>query len=140
MALRDRLIQEEGWRNATYADTLGNHTWGVGHLDPHSPIGEMHTDDQINAQLDSDISAATGALERNIPWGVTLDVVRLGVLIDMAFNMGVGKLMGFSNMLAAIRRQDYAGAAAQMLDSLWARQVGQRAVNLASIMSTGVDQ
>jgi lysozyme len=140
MSLRDRLIREEGWKNQTYADTLGNHTWGVGHLDPHSPIGEYHSDDRVSNQLDADISAATGALERCLPWSAGLSPARLGVLIDMAFNMGVGKLLGFHDTLAAVEQGRYTDAAAAMLNSTWARQVGDRATTLSHIMATGIDQ
>ena len=140
MPLRDRLIQEEGWKNNTYLDTRNFATWGVGHKDPHSPVGEYHTDAQISAQLDSDISAATGALERNLPWVVTLDPVRLGVLIDMAFQMGVGGLMGFSETLASIKAGNYAAASSEMLQSDWANQTPNRAKGLSQIMLTGIDQ
>lgn len=140
MALRDRIILHEGWKNYTYADEFSNHTWGAGHEDPHSPIGEYHTDAQIGAQLDADISATTGALERNLPWTVSLDPVRLGVFIELAFNMGVGKLLDFQHMLAAAQAGDWEQASAQLLDSAYHVQVGQRAVDLANIMLTGVDQ
>lgn len=140
MSLRNRLIREEGRRNTTYADSLGLHTWGVGHLDPHSPIGEYHTDMEVDAQLDSDISAAIGALERNLPWVAGLDPVRRDVLIDMAFNMGVGRLLGFHDTLTFIQQRDFTRAAAAMLDSKWADQVGGRARVLARILMTGIDQ
>ena len=55
------------------------------------------------------------------------------VLTDMAFNLGF-RLKGFRKMFAALREGDYEGAAREMLDSRWARQVGKRARELAEIM------
>jgi len=135
--LSDMLRQQEGVRNKTYTDSLGFHTWGVGHRDDHSPIGEFHTDEQVNLQLDTDIAAATGALEHALPWVVSLDPVRRDVLINMAFNMGVGKLLGFKNTLAFIQAGKWDEAADGMLNSLWAKQVKGRAVTLSDMMRTG---
>jgi len=56
--------------------------------------------------------------------------------MNMAFNMQ-GKLLGFRKFLAAAQRGDWNGAATEMLDSLWARQVGDRAKRLASMMRSG---
>ncbi|MGR9580626.1 glycoside hydrolase family protein, partial [Pandoraea sputorum] len=69
-------------------------------------------------------------------WWRSLDPVRQRVLMNMAFNMQ-GKLLGFRNFLAAAQRGDWARASAEMLDSLWARQVGDRSKRLAKMMETG---
>jgi lysozyme len=139
MSLRQILVHEEGWRNDTYLDSRNNLTWGVGHLDPHSPLGARHTDAQIGAQLDADISTATGALERLIPWVVNLDQVRREAVIDMAFQMGAGKVMGFHNMLADLQVGNYAGASANALDSAWARETPNRARGVAKRLETGAE-
>jgi hypothetical protein len=47
--------------------------------------------------------------------------------------------MGFREMWQAIQVKDWDGAANAMLDSLWAKEVGQRAVRLATCMRTDVD-
>lgn len=59
---------------------------------------------------------------------------RLYVLTDMIFNIGYTRVLGFKKMLAAIKRDDYKAAAKEMLDSNWARQVGNRATKLAALM------
>ena len=137
MNLRDQLIRDEGKRNYTYADSLGYHTWGIGHLDKHSPIGEYHTDDQVYAQFDADVQVATQALEKALPWVSQLDQVRRDCLINMSFNLGVATLCTFHIKLQAIHDQKWDEAAADMLQSKWARQVGNRAIRLAAQMRTG---
>lgn len=60
------------------------------------------------------------------------------VIVCMAYNLGLTRLQGFKNFRKALKAGDYQLAAAEMLDSKWARQVGQRARHLAHIMRTGV--
>ena len=67
-------------------------------------------------------------------WISKMDKIRQGVIVELCFNMGLGRLKGFKKMLAACERGDYETASVEMLDSLWARQVGQRAKTLANIM------
>ena len=58
-------------------------------------------------------------------------------LKNMAFNMGVAGLLEFRQMLAEVQTADWPGAAAEMLSSKWATQVGDRAHRLALQMTTG---
>ncbi len=139
MPLRDILINEEGWENKTYPDQDGNHTWGAGHLDPHSPIGEFHTNEQIGLQLDTDIATARNALLSNLPWVANLDQVRRDALTDMAFQMGVGKLVGFHKMLADVQAGDWSSASAEGLNSVWALQTPNRAKAVMRRLATGVE-
>ena len=66
-----------------------------------------------------------------------LNPARRAVLVNMAFNLGRARLRSFRHMLRAVRRREYSRAAHEMLDSKWARQVGNRATELAEQMRTG---
>lgn len=66
-----------------------------------------------------------------------LSDARLGVLINMAFNLGIHGLLGFKQFLYFLSMDDYERAADEMLDSRWAMQVGGRAKELAEQMRTG---
>ena len=66
-----------------------------------------------------------------------LNTARQAVLIDMCFNLGIGRLKQFKKMFAALSQGDYDKAAAEMLDSVWAKQVKSRAAQLAEIMRKG---
>jgi lysozyme len=136
--LFDRLLlqlrRDEGWRLVPYEDNLGGWTIGCGHnLD--RPISNA----AVMQILHDDIDAVRDALG-HFPWFSNLDPVRQGVLINMGFNLGINGLLGFRQMIAALVREDWEEAALQMLDSLWAGQVGQRAVRLASQMRIGIWQ
>jgi len=127
------LTRDEGSRSKPYRDTVGKLTVGVGrNLDD---VGI--SDDEIAYMLNNDVSRVTDALDAALPWWKQLDDVRQRVLANMAFNMGVKGLLGFRNTLAAIAAQEYTGAAAGMLASKWAKQVGARAVRLAYMMEHG---
>lgn len=62
---------------------------------------------------------------------------RRDILIEMVFNLGYPRLCGFKKMIQALDRGDYNGAANEMLDSKWARDVGERARTLAYFMRIG---
>jgi lysozyme len=87
--------------------------------------------------LQRDIDVADLECRANLPWFDTLDEVRQGVLVNMAFNLGISRLMKFTNTLALIQAHDYEKASIQMLQSLWAEQTGDRALRLADQMRSG---
>ena len=58
-------------------------------------------------------------------------------MIDMAFQLGLGKLLLFKKMLAALCIEDYDEAAAQILDSKAAKQCPSRYLELAKLMKKG---
>ena len=55
-------------------------------------------------------------------------------VLNMAYNMGVPSLLGFKRMWAALREGDYEGAAAEALDSDYARELPARAGRVAGMM------
>jgi lysozyme len=75
--------------------------------------------------------------DRTLPWWRNLSPVRQRVLVNMAFNLGMVGLLTFKNTLGAMQNGSYAAAAAGMLSSKWATQVGVRAERLADMMRTG---
>jgi lysozyme len=66
-----------------------------------------------------------------------LNAPRQAVLIDMAYNLGAPKLGMFVQLRYALESLDFDCAASEMSDSLWARQVGERARTLAAVMVSG---
>ena len=127
------LIHHEGLRLRPYRDAANKLTIGVGrNLDD---VGLSK--DEAMLLLRNDIRRAAAALDEKLPWWKSLSEARQKVLVSMAFNLGVGGLLGFQGMLAALRDGDYAAAADHMLASKWASQVGTRAVELAYMMENG---
>lgn len=57
------------------------------------------------------------------------------VLVDMRFNLGPGRFRQFKEMIAAVKDQEFGRAGAEMKDSRWYNQVGQRSHTLVKMMS-----
>jgi lysozyme len=55
----------------------------------------------------------------------------------MIFNLGLTKLLNFKKFLAAMEAGDYVTAGKEMLDSRWARQVGNRSDRLEQMIVNG---
>jgi lysozyme len=102
-----RLKTEEGFRPTMYSDTTGHITIGYG-FNVNAGISRNAAAALLQAQLD-EIHNALQAY----PWYVALDPTRQSVCLDIAFNEGVGGLLKFPHMLAALSRQDWPSAAAE---------------------------
>lgn len=63
--------------------------------------------------------------------------MRLAVLENMTFNLGIAGLLKFKRTLTMIQAENYDGAAQAMLESKWADQVGARAQRLSQQLATG---
>jgi len=72
-----------------------------------------------------------------LPWMEKLNDARQAVLIGMAFQMGMKGLLQFKRALGSIEDGHYNKAAAEMMDSAWARQTFGRAARMAQQMETG---
>lgn len=163
--LEAELIHDEGERLRVYLDTAKppKRTIAVGrNLDARgillsetarfgitleSVLRCGVTREQSRFMLGNDIDDAERDLDRELTWWRSLDAVRQRVLLNMCFNMGIGRrpapavkgkgLLQFVNTLAAIERHDWPAAVAGMKASKWHRQVGARAVRLEAMMETG---
>lgn len=131
--LEGQLTIDEGKRNKMYLDSEGIPTIGIGHNLRDRPISEK----AIRAIFEDDMQVAEGDAKRLIPGFDALSDTRKAVLVNMSFNLGYARLSGFKNTLAHINAGRFDEAADEMLQSQWAKQVGQRAVRLADAMRKG---
>lgn len=128
--LVEELERDEGKKNFPYRDTEGLLTIGVGRNIQQCGI----SDDEIAYLLKNNIAEVAADLDRSLPWWRNISEERQRVLANMCFNMGIDRLLGFKNMLAATQSGDYKTAASEMMDSQWAKQVGDRAKRLEQMM------
>jgi lysozyme len=135
-SLADQLKRDEGLRKFPYKDTVGKSTIGYGRNLEDVGISEA----EAETLLANDIAIATSQLEFHFPWTMSLDEARKGVLVNMAFNMGVAGVAQFRDTLAKIQAGEYSAAAQAMLQSKWAEQVGARAQRLSVQMESGIWQ
>ena len=131
--LVNQLMRHEGVELNLYQCTAGKQTIGVGRNLDDMGI----TQDEAMYLLNNDVERVEKELKKNIHFLSGLSDNRKIVLINMAFNLGINRLLKFKNMLGALGQHDYAAAADEMLNSKWAEQVGSRANELAENMRTG---
>lgn len=131
--LEAMLRHHEGLRLRPYMDTTGHLTIGFGRNLTDVGISL----DEARLMLRNDIACAEHGLLDAFPWAAHLDPVRQAVLVDMAFNLGIAGLRKFTTTLGHLQDGRWEQAAASMLQSRWAAQVGQRARNLAAMVHTG---
>ncbi len=86
--------------------------------------------------LRNDVERVLAELERALPWYTQAPEPIQIVLANMAFNLGLGGLLGFKTTLELLKTGQYTAAADNMLKSRWARQVGRRARRLADMVRT----
>ena len=133
MTLRQQLIddlkRDEGFRHFPYECSAGKLTIGYGR---NLAKGISHAEAEI--LLLNDISDAEEDLKQVLPDAELLGETRYRALVNMVYNLGINRFIGFKKMLKAINDGDFDRAADEMLDSLWHNQVGQRAERLADLM------
>lgn len=134
--LKRDIKVDEGFRGYAYRDSEGYLTIGYGHLIDIRSGGGIDLD-ILELILERDIEEAVKTCVSLFPTFGSLTDERQRVLVNMCFNLGYPKLAKFYKMRAAVQAGDYEKAADEMLDSLWAEQVGDRAKRLAERMRKG---
>ena len=133
--LIEQIKRHEGVRTHAYLCTDGKITAGVGRtLAEDGGIGLSVTEIEF---LLSNYSERCRLELQAFSWFTDLDPVRQDALINMCFNLGMTRLLGFKNALACMAEGNYEQAAVEFLDSLWAAQVGNRADEVAEMIRTG---
>jgi lysozyme len=121
----------EGLNLETYIDTTGHLTVGWGrNLENGIRL------DEAELMFQNDLKQTLQELEQ-CGWYKGLPSHIQQAMINMNFNLGIHKLSSFKKMIAALIAKNWTVAAAEALDSLWARQVGDRAKDIALIIREG---
>jgi lysozyme len=146
------IEKHEGRRKAVYKDSLGILTVGVGWNleDPDSDVIAGHfgldlaelkagttalTDDQINQVRDYQINEVILAAKRIFPNFDTMPANPQAVIVDMIFNMGESRFSKFVSTIAVLKAGNWKQAAIDAGNSLWARQVPNRAADDIALLN-----
>lgn len=123
--------KHEGLRLNPYLDTTGHVTVGWGrNLDNGIRV------DEAELMFKNDYEQAARELER-FDWYQMQPTNVKFALIDMNFNLGITKLLQFKSTIRYLKEKNYTAAARQILNSLYAKQVGQRAKDIAVMIREG---
>ena len=118
--LIEQLVKHEGEPLKAYKCPAGYITIGVG----RNLEGKGITKAESRMLLVNDIAECVSDL-RNLfghQWDGMSENRRIA-LTDMRFNLGPSRFRSFRRMIAAIKRDDWAAAGKEAMDSKWATQV-----------------
>ena len=130
-----QLTRHEGFRLRHYQDTAGKLTVPA----KQRPIGAIRAE-AVTTTLERDLRRIARQLEDQWPTFRKLDPVRQRVLLHIAFNIGVARLLAQRRLLRAVEVCYWNLAADEMFMSEWGTQDQGRAMVLAEMMRTGRDQ
>ena len=127
--------RHEGVKSHVYKCTQGFETIGVGRNISESGLGL--SEDEVEYLLANDLKRCHEELQDAYYWYGGLNQTRRDAMVDMCFNLGITRLRGFVNALEAMSREQFDIAADEFMDSRWAKQVGNRAVEVTEMIRTG---
>ncbi len=126
--LIEQIKHDEGFVGNPYDDSLGIPTIGYG---TKLPLDEK----EASMLLEKRLMDVVYEIENNVDFFSDLPKEAQDIILNMAYNMGVPRLMKFKKMWKALSERDYREASKEMVDSRWYNQVGQRANELVLKMS-----
>ena len=131
--LIEQLKIHEGMKLKPYLCTSKKLTIGIGRNLDDVGISK----EEAEMLLKNDIYEATNQLLNAFPWMATFSDVRISAMINFTFNVGIGTVKTFTKSIDALKKEDFNLAADMMLDSRWANQVGDRAIQITEQIRTG---
>ena len=143
--LREELIADEGMRLDVYKCTAGYLTVGVGHriiegdAEYGKPLGYTITERRMKQLFDLDIAIVREDCHRLYEDFSDLPEEAQRIIANMVFNMGLPRMRLFKAMRKCVNDRDWAGAALEMLDSKWARQLQNSSERLVKRMRALAD-
>lgn len=149
--LGDLTKKHEGLRLWVYTDTRGNKTIGRGFnlqgagarsvclkfgLDYDALFNGKAclTQEQADAIFDFQFEAVQAQAAITFPGFAAMPVNVQEVICDLIFNMGWATFQEFRQTIAALKARDWHSAALDLVQSLWAEQVGRRAIEDISLL------
>ena len=131
--LIEQLKRHEGVKLKPYKCSAGKLTIGVGKNIEDNGI----TLEEAEYLLQNDIAEARSQLLHAFPWMGEFNDARISAMINFTFNVGIGTVKKFENTLSYMQSGEWDKAADEMMDSRWARQVGNRAIEVTDQIRTG---
>ena len=128
--LLKKIKEHEGFRSRVYKCTEGYDTIGYGFA-----IKDLELDEDIAEEiLLRKLEKLIKRLRDKFDWLDEVPHAVQGVLINMAYQMGVSGVSKFKKALHAMQMMQWKIAADELLDSRWAKQTPNRAKELSDII------
>lgn len=139
------ISRHEGFRKRKYKDTKGIWTIGYGFNMESGTFSKEQvdrwnkdgiTEDEAKYILAKHINSLILKLDR-MPWVTAMNFARRLAIVDMCFNMGIGWIDRWVNTIGFIKAKNYNAAGRAIRNSLYAKQVGARAIRNAMALELG---
>jgi|TARA_R110000824_G_scaffold96216_9_gene230681 lysozyme len=123
--------QHEGFRNKVYICPTGHETIGYGFK-----VSDLYIDEDLAHEMLVRILAKKEQQMRDtFDWIDDMPILIQEVILNMCYQMGVNGVSKFKKMIKALKNEEWADAANEMLDSKWARSDSpHRAKELSDIV------
>ena len=114
LKLKQSIIKNEGFETKPYLCPNKKLTIGYGRN-----LENGITEREAIVLLENDLLNLKLELEDKLPVFKKLDDIRQNVILEMAYNMGVPKLLNFKNTIEFLKKNDFDSASKEMLNSKW---------------------
>jgi len=130
MALLERIKHHEGFRSKVYKCTEGYDTIGYGFA-----IKDLELDEDISEMiLMQKLDNLMTRIGKTFVWWRSADSTVKDVVVEMCYQLGVSGFSKFKKTIDHLENKRYGKASAEMLDSRWAKQTPNRALELSNLI------
>ena len=130
MSLLDRIKHHEGFRSKVYKCTEGYDTIGYGFA-----IKDLELDEDISEMiLMRKLDNLMTRIGKTFVWWRSADSTVKDVVVEMCYQLGVSGFSKFKKTIDHLENKRYSKASAEMLDSRWAKQTPNRALELSNLI------
>ena len=130
MSLLDRIKHHEGFRSKVYKCTEGYDTIGYGFA-----IKDLELDEDISEMiLMQKLDNLMTRIGKTFVWWRSADSTVKDVVVEMCYQLGVSGFSKFKKTIGHLENKRYSKASAEMLDSRWAKQTPNRALELSNLI------
>lgn len=143
MSAKQNIKKHEGFRNKIYEDSLGYKTVGYGFLTSALTPDELELNngkiepmspEVADKILDLKLKKLKAELNEVFYWIKDKPDILQDALLEMAYQLGVQKMIYFRNTLNAIEEDNYPAAILNLKNSLWHSQTPKRVDNLIEVL------
>lgn len=130
--LKKQLVVHEGLETKLYHCSMGHPTIGVGR---NLSVGISESEAMY--LLENDIANVEAQCRTTFDWFDNLSDKRQEAIVNLVFNMGLSTFCKFKKTIGYIEQGLFELAGTELLDSNYARQVGQRSKDVAIMLAEG---
>lgn len=128
--LLKRIKHHEGFRSRVYKCTEGYDTIGYGFA-----IKDLEMDEDVaELILMKKLDDLMNRIMKTFDWWKFAEDNVKDVVIEMCYQLGIRGFSKFKKTINHLENKRYGKASAEMLDSKWARQTPNRALELSNII------